>query len=121
MREYQIGPNYKIVEYAKKDFAKWQVVLTDNDGKDIPCSQCFNDFYNALLYIVLSAKGTEANRLSHAIEFIVSGIDNDPSRFGNTRVDKELYNQLQKVNEFCEDKKPKKGLKHTYDEQCWCR
>ena len=103
MKRYQINDDVVIVEYKDKTFAKWQVEINcslDGKMKKLETSQCFNDFYDALIYIGLFCKGTEVNSVRYLQEFILDIVENNASRFKNTPINKEVFDKLQKINEI---------------------
>ena len=102
MKIYKINENVTIKEYPDKKFAKWQIEIECSlDGKKnvLEDSQCFNDFYDALIYLGLFCKGTESNSVRYLSEFISDIVDNNISRFRNTPITKEVFDILQKINE----------------------
>ena len=103
MKIYKINENVTIKEYSDKKFAKWQVEIDcslDGKKKILQHSQCFDDFYDALIYIGLFCKGTESNSIRFLSEFISDIVDNNVSRFKNTPINKEVFNKLQKINDI---------------------
>jgi hypothetical protein len=103
MKIYRINENVTITEYPDKEFAKWQVKIDcslDGKMKVLENSQCFNDFYEALIFVGVFCKGTEVNTVRYLVEFISDIVEHNSSRFKNTPIKKEVFDKLQKINNF---------------------
>ncbi len=74
MKTYQIGENFLIKEYKDKKFAKWQI-FSLIDGQEKSLGNCFDEFYAALIFIGMIARGCEINAANHYINFITAALD----------------------------------------------